>query len=197
MEDASLDGTSLQHDSLRGIRRLRRDGVRARTVVLKIKLAERLGPGEYRVLTRQAPLPDPSDDGAVITAAALELWERHRPGGAVRLLGVTATNIAGAGEAQLALFDDPRGTARRRLNVALDRIVGRFGWTASDRAVARPRRRAHPPGEARRAGVIARGFLRGSTPASVPVQCDGVGSPGRGWLGGDVGRRVAGGPVLE
>ena len=37
-------------------RRLRRDGVRARTVVLKIKLAERLGAGKYRILTRQAPL---------------------------------------------------------------------------------------------------------------------------------------------
>src|SRR5262245_33222139 len=44
-------------------RRLRRDGVRARTVVLKIKLAERLGAGKYRVLTRQAPLPVPGDDG--------------------------------------------------------------------------------------------------------------------------------------
>jgi len=119
-------------------RRLRRDGVRARTVVLKIKLAERLGPGEYRVLTRQAPLPEASDDGAVITAAALELWERHRPGRAVRLLGVTATNIAGADEAQLALFDDPRGAARRRLNAALDRIVGRFGSDSIHRAVARP-----------------------------------------------------------
>ena len=51
-------------------RRLRRDGVRARTVVLKIKLAERLGPGKYRLLTRQAPLAEPSDDGAAITAVA-------------------------------------------------------------------------------------------------------------------------------
>jgi len=118
--------------------RLRADERRARTVVLKIKLAERLGPGEYRVLTRQAPLPEASDDGAVITAAALELWERHRPGRAVRLLGVTATNIAGADEAQLALFDDPRGAARRRLNAALDRIVGRFGSDSIHRAVARP-----------------------------------------------------------
>ena len=55
-------------------RRLRHDGVRAATVVLKIKLAERLGAGKYRMLTRQAPLPAASDDGAAITAVALALW---------------------------------------------------------------------------------------------------------------------------
>ncbi len=119
-------------------RRLRRDGARARTVVLKMKLAERLGPGQYRVLTRQAPLAAPTDDGAAITAAALGLWERHRPRAAVRLLGVTATGILGAADAQLALFDDPRQATRHRLNAALDRIVDRFGRDSIHRAVARP-----------------------------------------------------------
>jgi DNA polymerase-4 len=119
-------------------RRLRRDAVRARTVVLKIKLAQRLGPGVYRLLTRQAPLSAPSDDGAAITAAALALWARHRPDGPVRLLGVAATGIVAAADPQLALFDDPRRAARQRLNAALDRIVGRFGAGSIGRAVGRP-----------------------------------------------------------
>jgi len=119
-------------------RRLRRDGVRARTVVLKIKLAERLGAGKYRVLTRQAPLPVPGDDGAAITAVAVALWERHRPRRAVRLIGVTAAGIDGEAEPQLALFADPARAARRRLNAALDRIVERFGEDSIRRAVGRP-----------------------------------------------------------
>jgi DNA polymerase-4 len=123
-------------------RRLRRDGVRARTVVLKVKLAERLGPGRYRLLTRQAPLAMPSDDGAAITAVAVALWERHRPRRAVRLIGVTATGIDGAMERQLALFADPQRIARRRLNAALDRIVERFGEDSIGRAVGRPEKAA-------------------------------------------------------
>jgi DNA polymerase IV len=123
-------------------RRLRHDGVRARTVVVKIKLAERLGAGKYRVLTRQAPLSAPSDDGAILTAAALALWDRHRPRRAVRLIGVTATGIEGDGEPQLALFDDPRRAARARLNAALDAIVSRFGEDSIGRAVGKPEKAA-------------------------------------------------------
>src|SRR5262249_28449783 len=86
-------------------RRLRHDRVRARTVVLKIKLAERLGAGKYRLLTRQAPLAVPSDDGDAITAVALGLWERNRPRRAIRLIGVSARGIDGTGDPQLTLFE--------------------------------------------------------------------------------------------
>ena len=119
-------------------RRLRRDGVRAATVVLKIKLAERLGAGKYRILTRQAPLPAASDDGAAITAVALGLWDRHRPRRAVRLIGVSARGIDGARDAQLVLFDDAGRATRARLNAALDRIVARYGADSIGRAVGKP-----------------------------------------------------------
>jgi hypothetical protein len=112
-------------------RRLRHDRVRATTVVLKIKLAERLGAGRYRILTRQAPLATPSDDGDAVTAVALALWERHRPRRAVRLIGVSARGIGGILDRQLTLFEDARRATRSRLNAALDRIVARPVQTSS------------------------------------------------------------------
>jgi len=119
-------------------RRLRHDRVRARTVVLKIKLAERLGAGKYRLLTRQAPLAVPSDDGDAITAVALGLWERNRPRRAIRLIGVSARGIDGTGDPQLTLFEDVQRATRSRLNAALDRIVARFGTESIGRAVGKP-----------------------------------------------------------
>jgi DNA polymerase-4 len=108
-------------------RRLRRDHVAARTVVLKIKLAERLGRGRFRLLTRRATLPFPTDDGRTLSDAALRLWEAHRPGGRVRLVGVAAAGIASAGARQLGLFGADVAGRREALNRALDAIVARFG----------------------------------------------------------------------
>ncbi len=112
-------------------RRLRRDGLRARTVVLKLKLAGRTrrGPRGFPLLTRRATLPAASDDGEAIARAALALLARAQPLGKLRLVGVGATGLvpARAGE-QLPLFGEPAEAARRaRLNRALDQIHDRFG----------------------------------------------------------------------
>jgi DNA polymerase IV len=108
-------------------RRLRHDGVRGRVVVVKIKLAERLGRGKFVLVTRRMTLPEPTDDGAVVSQAALRLWERHRPRRAIRLVGVTVADIDEPGREQLALFADGARLRRAALNDALDRIVARFG----------------------------------------------------------------------
>ena len=113
-------------------RRLRHDGMRGRVVVLKMKLAERLGPGKFRLLTRRTTLPAPTDDGKVLSDAALALWTANRPRIPVRLLGVAAAGILPAAAPQLALFDD-RVDRRRALNTALDRVLTRWG----DDAIAR------------------------------------------------------------
>ncbi len=109
-------------------RRLRHDGMAGRVVVLKMKLAERLGPGKFRLLTRRTTLDEPTNDGKAISDAALALWETHRPRIPIRLLGVAAAGITRAGAAQLGLFGDGRGR-RAALNVALDRLVARYGET--------------------------------------------------------------------
>ncbi len=107
-------------------RRLRHDGMRGRVVVLKMKLAERIGPGKFRLLTRRTTLAEPTDDGKALSDAALALWEAHRPRTPIRLLGVAAAGIVPTRAPQLGLFDD-RADRRSALNAALDRVIARFG----------------------------------------------------------------------
>ena len=126
-------------------RRLRRSRLAARTVVLKLKLARRAGPGArgFPLVTRRATLAEPTDDGAAISVAAralLERWGIHEP---VRLVGVGVTNLVPADEAQLPLFEPGGGSARRvRLNRALDEIARRFGRGTLVRGIEEPVERA-------------------------------------------------------
>jgi DNA polymerase-4 len=118
-------------------RRLRRSGLRARTVVLKLKLAGRVreGPRGFPLLTRRTTLAEPSDDGAVLEAAARALLRAERLREPVRLLGVGVTGLVPAARGQLGLFD--AGRARReRLNRALDALAERYGTRAVVRGAA-------------------------------------------------------------
>ncbi|MBI2964000.1 MAG: DNA polymerase IV [Deltaproteobacteria bacterium] len=110
--------------------RLRADRRAARTVVLKLKLAERVAPGKYRVLTRSHSLAEPTDDGRAIAAAALALWSAVAPGKRIRLIGVAASNLGASAPAQLSLLDRPADERGRALNRALDDISARFGHGA-------------------------------------------------------------------
>jgi len=134
-DDRSVREAIIGHADAIG-RRLRRDRVRSRVVVLKLKLAERLGPGKFRLLTRRATLPEPTDDGKTISDAALRLWERHRPRLPVRLVGVSAAGIVGDASEQFALFAADAHRRRAALNQALDAIVARFGMESIARGGA-------------------------------------------------------------
>ena len=132
------------HDHAESVaRRLRRDGLAARTLVLKVKLAKRResvvstdwrsGPRLYPILTRRVTLPEPCDDGATFAREAKRLLEKLPPD-AIRLVGVGATNLVARDASQLGLFEASEERRRSvRLNRALDEIVERFG----DRAVVR------------------------------------------------------------
>lgn len=103
--------------------RLREDGYRARTVVLKVRLAN------FTTLTRSRTLSAPTDVAADIYHVSRELY-RSLPGARrrVRLLGVQATGLVPAGEEQLALLRSERwGDVER----AVDRIEQRFGRGAA------------------------------------------------------------------
>jgi DNA polymerase IV len=105
--------------ALRVGRRLRKAGVKGRTVQLKVKLSD------FTLLTRQVTLPSPTDDGQEVYRAALELLERVHEGRPVRLTGVSVQELGG-GAPQLELFT-PQPPRSAKLNAALDRIAERFG----------------------------------------------------------------------
>jgi DNA polymerase-4 len=113
--------------------RLREDGYRCRTVVLKIRLAN------FTTLTRSRTLPAPTDVTADINHVAAEMF-RALPGARrrVRLVGVGATGLVAAGEEQLALL---RGERWGDVERAVDRIERRFGQGSAMPAALLDRRR--------------------------------------------------------
>ena len=110
-------------------RRLRRKGLRGRTVTLKLKYD--VGHGH----TAQRALAAPTDDERVFgrVAASLldEVWARGMP---VRLVGVGVSGFDGAAAEQLALFGarDEEGAARdlSALGRVTDAVRERFGDAA-------------------------------------------------------------------
>jgi len=125
----TLETTLLAHaESV--ARRLRKEGLLARTVVLKLKLARRRAPGPrgYALLTRRETLVHETDDGEQIARVARALLARTELPEAVRLLGVGVTNLASTRRGQLGLFPPAQRESRRtRLNRAVDALTARFG----------------------------------------------------------------------
>jgi len=128
-------------------RRLRASGLRARTVVIKLKLARRVGPGQrgFPLLTRRETLDTATDESAVLGRTALALLDVAGLTEPVRLVGVGATGLLRDDDpAQLVLFGAAEGSdgARHgdatprsgaRLDRALDEIAARFGVGAVQR----------------------------------------------------------------
>jgi DNA polymerase-4 len=123
--DDDLEGEELlpfiHEQALRVGARLRRAGLCARSVHLKVKYAD------FRVQTRQETLAAPTDDGAELYRVASRLLSKFesRP---IRLTGVHAGDL-GTGAPQLGLFDEER-KKRERLNKSLDAIAEKFGSDA-------------------------------------------------------------------
>jgi DNA polymerase-4 len=120
--EEDLEGEALlpfiHEQALRVAARLRRAGVRARSVHLKVKYAD------FRIATRQETLPAPTDDGAEIYRVASRLLQKA-DALPVRLTGVHAGDL-GAAAPQLDLFD-AEAKKRERLNKSLDAIAEKFG----------------------------------------------------------------------
>jgi len=109
-------------------RRLRKHGYLARGVRLKLKRSD------FRLLTRQTVLAEPSQSGERLWQACVALLNELDDTGPFRLVGVGAFDLAPAGEAtQLDLLS---GTAVRaqRLEAVLDALEDRFGPGAVHRA---------------------------------------------------------------
>jgi len=111
-------------------RRLRRNGLRGRTVNLKVRY------GDFHTITRANTLPEPTDITREIWQAAAEILTTRLPDRkpAVRLLGLGISNVEPAGQAQQLLFDDEERNRRSRLDRVTDEIASRFGTSALARA---------------------------------------------------------------
>ena len=111
-------------------RELRREGLAARTVQIKVRT------GDFVTWTRALTLPAPASLTEEVYAAARDLFgSRIRLGGkGVRLLGVGATNLVPQGAGQLDLFPDPAVDRSARAARATDALVQRYGKEAVTRA---------------------------------------------------------------
>ncbi|WP_028314703.1 DNA polymerase IV [Desulfatibacillum aliphaticivorans] len=110
--------------SERVARRMRKEEATGRTVNIKVKYAD------FVQVTRSVTLESPTDDPGEIYTHAKKLLQKTLVGSkAVRLLGVTLSQLVTPGQAwQPGLFDDPTASERKRkLNQALDGIWDRFG----------------------------------------------------------------------
>ena len=124
LDDVETLKIHVHSQALRVGRRLRRSGVKARVVQLKIKFSD------FETITRRATLDAPTDDGQRLYREALALFTRVPRGRAIRLTGVSGQDLAtGGGGAQLALFAQapPRS---EKLNAALDKIAKKYGTAA-------------------------------------------------------------------
>ena len=111
---------------------LRRHGLRARTVRLKVRFTG------FETHTHQATLAMATDiDDEFLVAADRLVAEALVPGRGVRLVGIGAAGLQDA--AQEELFDGGRDR-RHALDVALDSLRERFGTTAVRRGDAGPLR---------------------------------------------------------
>ena len=117
-------------------RELRRAGLAARTVHLKVRT------GSFTTWTRAMTLPRPTDLAEDLVEAARRLFAQRidLAGQGVRLLGVGVSGLEPGGGGQATLFTDGRDERVRRASRAADAIRARLGPEAVTRArLLRPR----------------------------------------------------------
>jgi DNA polymerase-4 len=100
--------------------RLRRHGLRARTVVLKLRFSD------FTTITRSRTLNDPTDLGRQIYEEVRAIYEVARQGGRpVRLVGVRGEQLVDPDGMMQALWDDTSGW--REAENVMDAASDRFG----------------------------------------------------------------------
>ena len=111
-------------------RRVRRHGIRGRTVQLKVRFAD------FRTITRSQSLPEPTDVTEELWNAACRLFDLRLPTPLppVRLLGMGVSGLERSREEQGLLFDGEERERQRRLDGVTDRIRERFGADSIGRA---------------------------------------------------------------
>jgi DNA polymerase IV len=109
--------------------RLRRHGLRGRTVHLKVRFAD------FSTITRSNTLPEPTDITHEMWLAADELLAHRLPANhlPVRLLGMGVSGLDDTGLVQGMLFDQEDREKQSRVDAVADQIKQRFGAGALKR----------------------------------------------------------------
>lgn len=129
MEADAIDAALLARSD--GVaRQLRREGMAARTVHIKVRT------GDFTTWTRARTLPAPTDLAEVIVEAARALLRTRIKLGrrGVRLLGVGVSGLERYGSGQGRLFPDSNEEKRRRVTRAADALREKLGENAVTRA---------------------------------------------------------------
>jgi DNA polymerase-4 len=103
-------------------RRLRKAGLRAKAVWVKIRY------GDFKTITRQMTLADVSDVTTTLYEAARGLFDAWAKEGfsPVRLIGMAAKNLVEGG-GQLSLFPDPVAQKQGKVDSLMDQINSKLG----------------------------------------------------------------------
>jgi DNA polymerase IV len=120
-------------------RRLRRHGLKAKTVTLKIRY------GDFTTITRSRTLPETTNSTEALWRLAGDIFRDWASGAyqPLRLLGMTASGLAGRAGAQLPLFTHEGRRKQERIDQAMDAIARRFGAGAVGRGVGARGRAKH------------------------------------------------------
>ncbi|HEY1917671.1 MAG TPA: DNA polymerase IV [Streptosporangiaceae bacterium] len=164
VDDPVLIRRELLRLSERTARGLRSAGCVARTVVVKLRLAN------FTTMTRSRTLAEPTDVARTIHETACELYaaaglDRAR----LRLVGVRATGLFPAAAATTQLMLGERPDSWRAAEQAMDKIVQRFGAGAVKPAALVPDEQARTGGPVRPGGR-GEGSGNGSGEKSVAEQ---------------------------
>jgi DNA polymerase-4 len=127
-------------------RRLRRQGLKGRTVELKVRFSD------FQTISRSITLDEPTNITQELWLASVELLTTRLPSRhlAVRLLGMGVSGLD-ANSSQGLLFDQGQRQKQKQLDDVADHIQARFGRSALGRASGlahQPRHKPRPPPEA-------------------------------------------------
>jgi len=115
--------SSLSHLCQKAAKRLRDAGLHARTVTVTLRFAD------FKTITRNQTLREPSDLDSVLLERIRELFDRTWNGRArLRLIGVALASFS-PGSGQLDLLDPGRREKLERLARTADRLRDKFGFS--------------------------------------------------------------------
>ena len=106
-------------------RRLRRQGLSARTVSLKIRF------GEFETISRSTTIENATHGTNELWQAASSLFDKWANASfqPVRLIGMSTSQL-NTGPAQLPLFADPQQELQKKVDAVADQITSKFGTNA-------------------------------------------------------------------